>query len=181
MTFGGLKMNKRLFAGLLLIVGGLVILGLMFFAQKEKDKADVTQSMINRALDMNARPETTTKADAESNPLDELATEPQGPHFSTSIACSSIWGSTLSDYCAGTSPDNDDEEEALTLCLNMAMQGMEVFGTDKNPLSAKVALTPQMRRKLACQMDRLYGASARFADASVEQILQEHMVDGGFK
>ena len=163
------------------MVGGLAIFGLMYLAQKEKSKADVTQSIINRALEMNARPEAEAESIPQSNPLDELAAEPQGAYFPTSFTCSSIWGSTLSDYCAGTAPVNEDAEESLTLCLNNAMQGMEVFGTDKNPRNAKVALTPQMRRKLACQMDRLYGASARFADASVEQILQKHMVDGGFK
>ena len=57
-------MKKRFLSGVVLVVGGLTVIGLMMLAQKQKNKADVMQSMVDASLRVNdsQKPATQTPA-----------------------------------------------------------------------------------------------------------------------
>jgi len=186
---------KKVFP-LILIVGGLVLMGIVWIgyqkAERAKRQTDTLRELVLPQGDTEqSEVLVEEKLEPSYDPTDLDQTPPGVTPFIPTTVCYAEWGNHLRQYCGGGDTASlelieggDDQTESmrvLTMCLNELLHQMDTYKTDLRPMDSKVAQNEANRKDLACKITTAYGNSPAFNDGSIYYMVKEHMESGNIK
>jgi len=182
---------KKVFP-LILIVGGLVLLWIVWTGYQKAEQAKrQTNALRDLVIPQTYEQENIVAEQNEEPEYDptDLDQTPDGvtPFIPTTV-CFAEWGNHLRQYCDGGDAatlelieGGDDQSESmrvLTLCLDELLHQIDTYKTDLRPMDSTVEQNEANRKDLACKLTSAYGDSPVFDDGSVYYMVKEHMESG---